>query len=237
MRVFFLSEKRIVLGLVLGLGLLAGWWLYYGTQQVTSVVAPAEAVYRGQPERRAVALTFNVDWGEEYLPRLLQVLAAHEVRATFFPTGRWAEKFPQLLQEIAAGGHEIGNHGYSHPHINNLSRQENIAEIERAAQAIMAVTGQEPVLFAPPYGECSQEVVAAARQAGYVTVMWTVDAVDWQEGRTAADIIRKIDERVVNGAIILMHPTAVTGEALPQVIQDLTNDGYSFQTVSQIIAP
>lgn len=237
MRVFFLPEKRVVQALIVALGLLAGTWVYFGTQRATSVLAPTDAIFRGNPERRAVALTFNVDWGEGHLPALLQIMAANDVPATFFPTGRWAEKFPELLKEIAAAGHEIGNHGYSHPHVRGLSRRENIAEITRAAGIITAVTGKEPVLFAPPYGECNQEIVEAAREAGYITVMWTVDTIDWQEGRTAADILERFESKVVNGAIFLMHPTAVTVQALPQVIQSLTNQGYAFQTVSEIIAP
>lgn len=235
MRVLFFPEKRLLQGGLAGLLLLCGLLLVYGSAQVARVANFQQAIYQGNPEKRAVALTFNVDWGEEYIPQILQVLATEEVKATFFPTGRWAEKFPGILAEIAAAGHEIGNHGYTHAHVGSLSPAEIKAEIEKGQAAIQKITGVRPSLFAPPYGEKNGAVVQAAAEMGYLTVMWTVDTLDWQEDRQPSEIARRVLEKKTNGAIILMHPTARTLQALPVITRSLREQGYDFLTVSEII--
>ncbi|TDA68912.1 MAG: polysaccharide deacetylase [Clostridia bacterium] len=235
MRIFFFPEKRLLQGGLAGLLLLCGLLLVYGSGQVASVANFQQAIYQGNPEKKAVALTFNVDWGEEYLPQILQVLATEEVKATFFPTGRWTEKFPGILQEIAAGGHEVGNHGYAHAHVGSLSQAEIKTEIERGQAAIQKSIGARPTLFAPPYGEDGDAVVQAAGEMGYLTVMWTVDTLDWQEERESSEIARRVLEKKTNGAIILMHPTARTLQALPVIIRSVREQGYDFLTVSEII--
>lgn len=235
MRIFFFPEKRLLQGGLAGLLLICGLLLVYGSAQVASVANFQQAIYQGNPEKKAVAFTFNVDWGEEYIPRILQVLATEEVKATFFPTGRWAEKFPGILREMATAGHEIGNHGYAHAHVGSLSAAELKAEIEQGQAAIQKITGKRPTLFAPPYGEKDGAVLQVAGELGYLTVMWTVDTLDWQQEREASEIARRVMEKKTGGAIILMHPTARTLEALPVIIHSLREQGYDFLTVSEII--
>ncbi|NPV25979.1 MAG: polysaccharide deacetylase family protein [Firmicutes bacterium] len=202
-------------------------------QATLSVTNPNGPIRRGNTGQRVVALTCNVDWGEEYLPALLEILASQQVKVTFFISGRWAERNPELTKQIAAGGHEIGNHGYSHPHPNNLSREQLIREIQRTHDTLTRITGQPVKLFAPPYGECSPKVVNTTASLGYRVVLWSLDTIDWQKPVPSV-IVQRVVPRIHNDAIILMHPTFPTVKALPQIIDQLRKQGYEFKTVSEI---
>lgn len=201
-------------------------------------MAPAAVsgpVFHGSSETRKMALTFNVDWGEEYLPGLLGCLAQHGVRATFFLTGRWTEEHPELAREIAAAGHEIGTHGYSHVHPDRLTRSANLEELRRSCEAIRRITGCEPRLFAPPYGECGPAVLEAASLYGVRVIMWSVDSLDWQRPDPGA-LADRVVRRAHNGAIVLLHPTAPTVEALPVILRELRAQGYEPGTVGGLLA-
>ena len=111
-----------------------------------------EPIYEGKKDKKVMAFTCNVAWGNEYIPLLLEIFNNKNVKATFFVEGRWAENFPDLLKLIYSKGHEIGNHGYSHAHHAQLSYEENLNEIKKAETAIQKIIGKKTTLFAPPYG-------------------------------------------------------------------------------------
>ena len=192
-------------------------------------------IFRGSPDRNEVALAINVAWGEESLPGILDVLKKEDVHATFFFVGDWARKFPELVQSVASGGHEIGNHGLYHGHPCALSREELSRMILDNNALLTKIVGRQPEpLFAPPAGEFDQRSVGVTAELGYRTVLWTVDTIDWK--RPSPDLIHaRVVNKVVNGAIILMHPTAPTLVALPGVIKALREKGYQFVTVSGLL--
>ncbi|MDI6709371.1 MAG: polysaccharide deacetylase family protein [Bacillota bacterium] len=194
-----------------------------------------EPVCEGSRASARIALTVNVDWGEEYLPLILETCAAKNVRLTFFITGRWAEKFPDMVRRISAAGHEVGSHGYAHPHPDHLSVDGNLHDIRRAEDVLTRILGVRPRLYAPPYGERGPAVLQAAESAGYRTVLWSVDSVDWRH-RDRAYIVRRVTGRAHNGAIVLMHPTEATAAAMPELIESLKDKGYELVTVSELIA-
>lgn len=195
----------------------------------------AQPVYQGDESAKRVALTVNVDWGEEHLPTMLDVFSTHGAKATFFITGRWAELHPDLVRLIREKGHEIGNHGYGHPHPDHLSVEQNRADIIMAENAIFQACGCKPNLYAPPYGERGNAVLQAAEQCGYKVVLWSVDTVDWKS-RNADAIQDRVRGRIHNGAIVLMHPTAPTVEALKQILPHLESKGLEAVTVSSLLA-
>lgn len=205
--------------------------------QVAGITAltRAEPIYHGDLESENIALTVNVFWGEEYLPKMLATLARHKVRATFFIGGTWAEKYPELVLKIQESGHEIGSHGYAHPHPDRIGKEGNLRDINKAGEILYRITGHTPQLYAPPYGERGPEVLEAAGESGYTTILWSIDTIDWQ--RPGADVItRRVLGGAQGGAIVLMHPTAPTVEALPQIITGLQEKGYQFVTVSDLLA-
>ncbi|MEW6182549.1 MAG: polysaccharide deacetylase family protein [Bacillota bacterium] len=230
----FKKIARYLLIVLLGIGIPSTiGYLITLQERAVSTTAPAP-FYQGPGEKRRIALTVNVYWGEEYLPKMLQRLRENKVKATFFLGGQWVEKFPDLSRDIARD-FEIGSHGYTHPHPDQLSLADNLTEITRSETAIRRATGRKPHLFAPPYGESGPAVLDAAYQADYRVILWSIDPVDWRNPPAAA-ISGKIISKAHNGAIVLLHPTAPTVEALPAIISELTGRGFEFSTVSELLA-
>ena len=221
MRVYFFP-KWLIQGLLLVLcGLLAAGvvWSFLGDEDASVM---AEPIYQGTNTEQKVALAINVDWGEDVLPEMLDVLEQENVKATFFVTGRFAEKFPELVQQIAAAGHEIGNHGYKHPHPDQLSVAQNQKDITQSEAVLEKLTGTKPALYAPPYGEHGETCLQAAEQCGYTTILWTADTVDWEEPAPSHDTLvqRVTGDKLTSGAILLMHPKAHTAEARGEASRD-----------------
>ena len=233
MRIFFCRKSMFLQGLAyvtaLALLIAGGAAVLPGPETEPAFAQP----YRcGAENSDCVSLSFNVDWGEEYLPDILAVLAENDVPATFFLTGRWCDEHTELAARIAEAGHELGNHGYSHASPNESSREEIIDEIDRTEQSIREATGVATRLYAPPAGETEEHVLEAAEQAGYCTVLWSVDTIDWQQPE-ADTVLQRVTEGLRGGAIILAHPTACTLQALPDIIEAARAAGYRFVTVSE----
>ncbi len=191
-------------------------------------------IYKGDSTQKAVAITVNVVWGNEYIGPMLDIFAKEGIKATFFIGGKWAQNNESLLMDIVNDGHEIGNHGYGHEHMSKLSYERNSEEIKRSADIIYGICGINPTLFAPPYGEFNNTTLKAANDLGCKTIMWSVDTIDWR-GDGVDKIISRIKKNCHDGAIILMHPTADTVKALPEIISFVKSSGRSFVTVSEIL--
>ena len=236
MRVYFFPKWLIQAVVIFLCGLLAAGvvWLFLGGQEASVM---AEPVYQGTNTEQKVALAVNVDWGEDILPSMLDTLAKERVTATFFVTGRFAEKFPELVEQIAAAGHEIGNHGYKHPHPDELSVEQNQKDITQAERILEKLTGTKPVLYAPPYGEHGKTCLAAAEQCGYTTILWTLDTIDWEKPAPSHEtlVARASGDKLTSGAIILMHPKEHTAEALDDIIHAIQAKGYQCTKVSDVL--
>ena len=236
MRVYFFPKWLIQAALIVLCGLAAAGivWAFLGGQNAAVM---AEPVYQGTNTEQKVALAINVDWGEDVLPGMLDTLARENVSATFFVTGRFAEKFPELVQRIADTGHEIGNHGYKHPHPDELSVEQNQKDMTQAEAILEKLTGTKPVLYAPPYGEHGKTCLTAAEQCGYTTILWTLDTIDWE--KPAPDhntlVARASGDKLASGAIILMHPKEHTAEALADIIGAIRAKGYQCVKVSEVL--
>lgn len=205
---------------------------------VNSVLNPTagkqQPIFNGDPAKPKVAFACNVFWGEEFLPRMLDTFDQHNIKITFFIGGSWAKRFPEHLKLLADRGHELGNHSYSHPHPNSLGKQKNQDQILRTEELIREITGQKTSLYAPPYGEYNDAVLAAAADLNYKTIMWSIDTIDWQ--RPSPTVLHnRVMKKLHKGAIILMHPTAPTAEALPGLIKAIQDSGYTVTTVTDIL--
>lgn len=208
---------------------------------VTVLILPSitkahfEPIYRGPTSEPRVALMINVDWGDEFIPDMLEVFAHYGVSATWFPTGRWAKGSPDLAKTIAQAGHEIGNHGGWHGEASKMSRAETARLIQEGEDLILEATGQRPQIFAPPSGDFNQQTVAVAAELGYKTVLWTVDTVDWQRPAPTV-IIDRVKGKIAGGSLVLMHPTKPTLEALPIILDYLQQKGLQCVTVTELLA-
>lgn len=186
---------------------------------------------------KKVALTFDAAWGDEDAQQILETLKSNNVRATFFMVGDWMRKYPDLVKQIAADGHDVANHSNKHPHVNNMGKDAIKADIMGAHEEIKKITGKECSLYRPPYGEYNNTVLEAAEECGYYAIQWDVDSIDWK-GYDAPTIVKKVldHKHLGDGSIILLHNGAKhTAEALPQIIKGLKDKGYEIVPISELI--
>lgn len=193
-----------------------------------------DPIYKGAEDEKEIAFACNVVWGNEYLPEMLKIFKENDINITFFIGGQWASKNEDLLRAIYNEGHELGNHGYKHLHQSKLTPELNKQEIIKTEEEIKRVTGVKTSLFAPPYGDWNTTVVDTAEAIGYKVIMWSIDTIDWNT-KDYNKILERIEKKHHNGAIVLMHPTNATIEALPQMIKNLKGHGYEIETVSKVL--
>ena len=159
-----------------------------------------------------------------------------DIKATFFIVGQWAEKYPDTVRMIAAGGHDIANHSYSHLRMGIMDRGRIRNEIVKCGDMLEKLTGGRTELFRAPYGDYGSNAVSVARGLGYYTIQWNVDSLDWKPDIGREEIMTRIYDRVKPGSIILFHnDTLHTAGILPDIIQGLENMGYGFLPVSKMI--
>ncbi len=217
----------LVLGGIIGFSL-----LYYNDASVASRVK--EPIYQGNTGQKLVAIDVNVDWGEEYIPAMLEEFEKHEAKVTFFVTGVWAEKNPDMIKKIDKAGHSVQNHGYKHLHFNSLAESEAINQIKKAEEIIYKIIEKRSKFFASPYGEQNRQIMQAVSSIDYDLIMWSIDTIDWQRPDPGT-IVKRVTNKLHNDAIILMHPTEPTVQALPELLATIKADGYKMVTIDQLI--
>ncbi|MEK3882189.1 polysaccharide deacetylase family protein [Paenibacillus sp. PL2-23] len=203
--------------------------------KITLAQLGAHPIYRGNPEKPMISLMINVAWGNEYIDPILETLRGKGVKATFFLDGSWLKGNVDVARRIQAEGHEMSNHAYSHPDMKKLSRADQTSQIVRTQTLLKDLLGVDNVWFAPPSGSYNAATVQAAREQGLGTVLWTIDTVDWM--KPSPDyVIRKISSKLEPGALILMHPTAATRDAIGGMIDSALAKGYAIGTVSETLS-
>lgn len=169
-----------------------------------------------------VALTCNVDlgWEDEYVISILETLKKENVHITFNVTGKWVENKKDLLLRIKDEGHEVGNHGYKHLDYATLSYEDNYHQISTSKKIIEDALGEETKFFQAPAGSFGSNTVKAAESLNYICFKWDVDTIDWQDRDNPEKIIERVkNKNIVDGSIILMHPTDATTQCLDDIIQ------------------
>lgn len=193
-----------------------------------------QIVYSVPTTEPILSFAVNIDWGEEYLPGMLDLFEQNGVRVTFFPTGRWAGLHPDMIRQFIAAGHELGNHGFRHDHPKQLGEVALREHILRNREQLQTIAGIQTDLYAPPYGEVDERIARIAADTGHWTIMWTLDTIDWQRPPPSV-IVQRILPRVQPGSIVLMHPTEPTLAALPEMIRSLLTDGYELIPIGELI--
>src|SRR5699024_10558867 len=183
------------------------------------------------PDKKRVALTFDDGPHPTNTLEILQLLEDYQAKATFFVLGNRVDFYPDLTKEIAARGHELGNHTWNHKDLTALSEEEINQEIQLVNDRIEKITGQPPRLYRPPYGaknDLVQEVV------GLTEVLWTIDTEDWKS-HDPDKILSVVKENVTDGSIILMHDIhETTVEATKLVLKFLQEADYDCVTISDL---
>jgi peptidoglycan/xylan/chitin deacetylase (PgdA/CDA1 family) len=184
---------------------------------------------------------FNIGSGYEPAVDMLETLGAFGVPASMFMMGWLAEQSPWLVQEIAAWGHHVGSHGYLPLELTIRSDEDVVWDLQAAEGALSWTLGYHPGPWFTPYASASDERVRSiASSLGLITMGWSVGSGDWDPGATADSIYSNVVGGAYDGAIIELHMDAqrsvdATASALPWIIEDLTDRGYRFVTVPQII--
>jgi len=190
---------------------------------------------RGNPFLPEVALTFDDGPHPEDTERLLQILKTENVRATFFVVGKMAELYPDLIENIFDGGHEIGNHSFSHVTMTRIPSQMIEVEYRACNDVVKRITGKFPTVCRPPGGDYDEDVINAATRQGLTTALWTDDPADYASPGSSV-IAERIIRRVKNGGVILLHSGITqTMDVLPQIIRFLKAKNYKFVTCSEML--
>jgi peptidoglycan/xylan/chitin deacetylase (PgdA/CDA1 family) len=180
-------------------------------------------------ERSIAALTFDDGPHPLVTPQILDVLAKHEARATFFMLGKAAAAHPSLVKQVADAGHVVGNHSWDHSSFPELTKSQRRRQLQACTTAL-GPHGQK--LFRPPYGDQNIRSALQARWLGYEVIMWTLDARDWA-CRDAVQIAERLRNHVKPGGIFLLHDDqSQTVQALDLFLQ--TCNGYRFLTLSEL---
>lgn len=184
---------------------------------------------------KKISFSFDAAWGADDTQILIDTFAKYNIKVTFFVVGEWVDKFPDMVKALHDAGHEIQNHSNTHPHLTNLSKNKMIDEIKACNQKIKNITGVEPTLMRPPYGDYNNKVIEATESLGMYTIQWSVDSLDWKD-LSATEITNRVKSAIAPGGIVLFHNAAKhTPEALPTLIESLLSEGYEFVPISQLI--
>jgi probable sporulation protein (polysaccharide deacetylase family) len=234
MKIVLVKKKTLYILIIIFVALMIGYIgikLYNRAEETFNI----DVYYKGNVDDKIVAFACNVDWGNEYIQPMLNILSENNIKITFFVTGRWAEKNPDLLKAIYDEGHEIGNHGYEHLEYDKLNYEKNREQILTAHEIIKKILGIESKFFAPPAGAYNEYTVKAAKDIGYEIIMWSIDTIDWREDSNKDVIVNRIRGKLHNSAIVLMHPTAETVKALPEIISYILDNGYKIGTIGDVV--
>jgi peptidoglycan/xylan/chitin deacetylase (PgdA/CDA1 family) len=193
---------------------------------------------------KQIALTYDDGPNDPHTLKLLDVLAKHSVRATFFMIGRYVQQRPEIARAVAQTGHVIGNHTFTHPLLIFKSEAQTRTQLLECRSALQDAIGEHSNLFRPPFGGRRPATLRVARSLGLETVMWNVTGYDWN-APPAAVIEKKVARQMRGGDVILLHDgghramgadRAQTVIATDNLIRRYRDQGYQFVTVEEMLA-
>ncbi len=220
----------------------AGWGFSRNTNHETPSIGKYQQIlegtnsfYVGNVNKKEVILTFDAGYDNGNLTPILDTLRCKNVTASFFVTGDFVKRFPELVVRMTNDGHIVCNHSYSHKKIQTLSKNELKDDLEKLENAYFELTGKTmPKYFRPPEGEFTKESLLNVKNLGYKTIFWSIAYKDWDVRNQKAKELA-IDSVLNNlhlGAIILLHSVSKTNsEILGTLIEKISDEGYTFKTV------
>jgi len=192
---------------------------------------------------RALALTYDDGPNDPWTLRLLDVLARHNARATFFMLGEFVRQRPDIVRTVFQAGHAIGNHSYSHPNLIFSTRAQMQSEIEETNRLLEEITGERPTLFRPPFGGRRIATFRMARELRLEPVMWRVTCYDWS-ATSVAQIVRQARRQITGGEVVLLHDgghkqmgtdRSLSVQATDEIIRCYLDKGFKFITVPEMM--
>ena len=198
-----------------------------------------DAAYLGNPEEKVIYLTFDAGYENGYTGAILDVLKKHNAPACFFLVGNYLEQNADLVRRMVSEGHTVGNHTMHHPDMSRITDKAAFQkELDDLANLYREITGEDlPRYYRPPQGIYSQENLELAKELGYKTVFWSLAYADWdnQNQPTRDFALKKLNSRLHNGAVVLLHSTSRTnGEILDELLTGWEEMGYRFAPISEL---
>lgn len=181
-----------------------------------------DAVVRGPRGARGVALTFDDGPHPKWTPRVLETLAKHGAKATFFLVGKKAEEHPEVVRAILDAGHTVGLHSYAHDRLFALRRERRVrADLERGLAVLETLTGSRPTLFRPPIGHTNPIIARVADKLDLTVVGWSAAGHDGVASTPVDDVVSRIRRDLRDGAIVLLHDAPEKGSREPAAVKAL----------------
>lgn len=197
-----------------------------------------KALIRSGANSKDVALTFNISWGQEQVYPILETLKKQNVKATFFVSGEWAERHPEILEQIKKDKHELGMMGYRYKSYLKQDITQVRKDLLYAREVFRKLGYPDMKLLRTPSGHFNKEVLALAEKLRFTVVQWNVNPEDWKNPGTEA-IVKDVMKNTSGGSIVVLHASdsvKQTDEALQTVIPQLKRKGYSFVSISEMIS-
>ncbi len=193
-------------------------------------------IWKGSSNNKSVALTFDDGPHPYFTEKILDILRDHQVNATFFLVGSNVEKHPNIAHRIRHEGHEIGNHSLTHNSYSRSKLRNVKTEIESTQKILKKTTGIGPVLFRPPYGIFSFDLIRYCVLERLTITMWSIDTRDFEINSTDELREKIFNTDIKSGDIILMHDNNDrTLHVLPDLIKHLKDQGYKFVTINNLL--
>lgn len=203
----------------------------YDRIKIAPMAHHARAAQRVFDGKMLVALTFDDGPSITTTPKLLDILYAKDVPATFFMLGSKARNNPEIIRRAEKEGHIVASHTMYHQNLIRISANAAKDDIAEAKSVFNDILGHEPVLTRPPYGNINNTVRGSV---GTPMILWSVDTLDWKN-KNVDEILAVTKEQVHDGAIILMHDIYdTTIDAVPVIIDELRKNGYEFVTIAEL---
>lgn len=193
--------------------------------------------------QKIIALTYDDGPNDPWTMKLLDVLAKHQVQATFFMLGKYVRQHPEIARAVHDAGHAVGNHSFSHPNLIFCSPAKVRQELEDASAAIADATGQRPYLFRPPFGGRRPGTFKIVEEMKMLPVMWRVTCFDWN-AKSTEEIMGHVRRQTAGGEVILLHDgghlrmgedRSRTVAATDQLLKEYKDRGFLFVTVTEML--
>lgn len=192
---------------------------------------------------KVLALTYDDGPNDPWTMKLLEVLAKHQVHATFFMVGRYVKEHPEIARAVSAAGHAVGNHSFSHRNLIFATDAQLRQEVEDTSKAIADATGEAPFLFRPPFGGRRPGTFKVVNEMKMFPVMWRVMCFDWT-AKSPEEILKHAHRQIAGGEVILLHDGGHLGmgedrshtiRATDELIREYKDRGFVFTTVPEMM--